>query len=103
MGPAQFIPSTWDLFDQRIEAALGVALANPWDPEHAILASSFYLSDLGAGTQAYSDEKNAACKYYSGKKCSAGTGASYGASVMAKAQNIQECMIDPILGKSNGC
>jgi hypothetical protein len=23
--------------------------------------------------------------------------------VMKKAQNIQECMIDPMLGKSNGC
>ncbi|HVU06789.1 MAG TPA: lytic murein transglycosylase [Candidatus Paceibacterota bacterium] len=103
MGPAQFIPSTWDLFDDRIEKALGVGIANPWDPEHAILASSLYLSDLGAGLQTYTAEKDAACKYYSGKKCSAGTGASYGASVMAKAENIQECMIDPILGKSSGC
>lgn len=103
MGPAQFIPSTWDLFDERIEKALKIPLANPWDPEHAILASALYLSDLGAGLQTYTAEKDAACKYYSGKKCSAGTGASYGASVMAKAENIQECMIDPILGKSNGC
>lgn len=103
MGPAQFIPSTWQLFDDRIEKDLGVALANPWDPQHAILASALYLSDLGAGLQTYTAEKNAACKYYSGKACSAGTGASYGASVMAKAANIQECMIDPILGKSSGC
>jgi membrane-bound lytic murein transglycosylase B len=103
MGPAQFIPSTWTMFDERIEKALGIGLANPWNPEHAILASAIYLSDLGAGTQMFSDEKNAACKYYSGKKCSAGTGATYGAQVMAKAANIQECMIDPILGRSNGC
>lgn len=103
MGPAQFIPSTWTLFDERIERALGVGLANPWNPEHAILASALYLSDLGAGLQTYSAERDAACRYYSGKKCSAGTGASYGTSVMKKAANIQECMIDPILGKSNGC
>ncbi len=103
MGPAQFIPSTWNMFDQRIERALGISRANPWDPEHAILASSLYLSDLGAGLQTFSAEKNAACKYYSGKSCSAVTGASYGNQVMAKAANIQECMIDPILGKSNGC
>ncbi len=103
MGPSQFIPSTWDIFDERIEKALGVSMANPWNPEHAILASSLYLSDLGAGLQTYSAERDAACRYYSGRKCSAGTGASYGTSVMAKAANIQECMIDPILGKSSGC
>jgi hypothetical protein len=103
MGPAQFIPSTWNMFDERIEKALGVGLANPWNPEHAILASALYLSDLGAGLQTYSAERDAACRYYSGKKCSSGTGASYGNSVMAKAANIQECMIDPILGKSAGC
>ncbi|HEU5114188.1 MAG TPA: lytic murein transglycosylase [Candidatus Paceibacterota bacterium] len=103
MGPAQFIPSTWDLFATRIEKALGASLANPWDPQHAIMASALYLSDLGAGLQTYSAERDAACRYYSGKKCSAGTGASYGSSVMNKAANIQECMIDPILGKSNGC
>ncbi len=103
MGPAQFIPSTWNMFDERIESALGVGLANPWNPEHAILASALYLADLGAGLQTYSAERDAACRYYSGKKCSAGTGASYGTQVMSKAANIQECMIDPILGKSNGC
>lgn len=103
MGPAQFIPSTWNIFAKRIKTMLGVGVANPWDPEHAILASALYLSDLGAGLQTYSAERDAACRYYSGKKCSAGTGASYGTSVMSKAANIQECMIDPILGKSNGC
>ncbi|MEK7596841.1 MAG: lytic murein transglycosylase [Patescibacteria group bacterium] len=103
MGPAQFISSTWNLFDRRIEKALGVSPANPWNPEHAILASALYLSDLGAGLQTFSAEKNAACRYYSGKSCSVGTGAAYGSQVMAKAANIQECMIDPILGKSSGC
>ncbi|MDE1874801.1 MAG: lytic murein transglycosylase [Patescibacteria group bacterium] len=103
MGPAQFIPSTWDLFASRIENDLGVGLANPWDPQQAILASALYLSDLGAGTETYADEQNAACKYYSGHACSYGVGAPYGQQVMAKAENIQECMIDPIEGKSNGC
>ncbi len=103
MGPAQFIPSTWTLFDERIEKALGVGTANPWIPEHAILASSMYLGDLGAGLQTYTAERDAACRYYSGKKCSAGTGATYGNQVMQKAANIQECMIDPIMGKGSGC
>jgi peptidoglycan hydrolase CwlO-like protein len=103
MGPAQFIPSTWKLFEKRIESAMG-GIANPWDPQHAILAGALYLKDLGASTQEYSAEKNAACRYYSGKKClQSSDGSGYGTSVMKKVQNIQECMIDPMLGKSNGC
>lgn len=104
MGPAQFIPSTWRLFESRVERALDITLANPWNPEHAFVASSLYLSDLGAKSQTYSAEWNAACRYYSGARCGLRTGStSYGNSVMKKAQNIQECMIDPIQGRSSGC
>ena len=103
MGPTQFIPSTWVLVQKRVEASIGSA-SNPWDPKHAILASAFYLKDRGGDGGAYSDEKNAACQYYSGRKCAQSSdGNTYGLSVMKKAQNIQECMIDPMLGKSNGC
>jgi len=104
MCPAQFIPSTWLLFEKRIKKALDISVPNPWDPEHAFVASSLYLSDLGAALQTYSGEWNAACRYYSGARCGIRTGSTtYGNSVMKKAQNIQECMIDPIQGKSNGC
>ena len=98
MGPAQFIPSTWKLFERRIAAATGVGMANPWNARDAFFASSLYLADLGAATGAFADEKNAACKYYSGRSCAAGPGATYGAQVMAKAANIQTTMIDPLQG-----
>src|SRR6185436_15453075 len=32
MGPAQFIPSTWKLFEGRLQTILGY-YANPWRPE----------------------------------------------------------------------
>jgi hypothetical protein len=100
MGPAQFIPSTWQLFKNRIAKNLGIAIPNPWEPLHAFMASSIYLSDLGAGLQEYTAERNAACKYYSGAKCGVRTGSTtYGNQVMARVQNIQENMIDPLLGK----
>jgi hypothetical protein len=100
MGPAQFIPSTWQLFKNRIAKNLGVAIPNPWEPLHAFMASSIYLSDLGAGLQEYTAERNAACRYYSGAKCGVRTGSTtYGNQVMARVQNIQENMIDPLLGK----
>jgi membrane-bound lytic murein transglycosylase B len=99
MGPAQFIASTWMLFDTRIASALSVGTPNPWNPEHAFVASSMYLTDLGAYAGSYTGEKNAACKYYSGRSCSASnTSNSYGAQVMSKADIIQRTMIDPLQG-----
>jgi peptidoglycan hydrolase CwlO-like protein len=92
MGPSQFIPSTWQLYTARIEAATGATTANPWDPRDAIMATALYLSDLGAGLQTYSAERNAACKYYSGRACDSKSppNASYGNSVVAKADSYQQ-------------
>lgn len=99
MGPSQFIPSTWQLFKDRIASIVGKLIPNPWEPKDAIIASSIYLGDLGAGSGSYSAEKNAACKYYSGKSCGQSKWASsYGNQVMAKTQNIQENMIDFLQG-----
>jgi membrane-bound lytic murein transglycosylase B len=84
MGPAQFIPSTWKIFQEKIRGILG-RHPNPWNPEDAFLASSLYLGDLGASNNTYSSELRAACKYYG----SGGSTCSYGRSVMALKANIQ--------------
>ncbi len=101
MGPSQFIPSTWELFKDKVGAALGVSgdQADPWNPEHAFMATAIYMSELGASSGAFSDEKNAACRYYSGSSCSSTRrppNMSYGVSVMNIAANIQTTMIDPL-------
>lgn len=103
MGPSQFIPSTWELFKSKIGSALGVSAdeANPWNPQHAIMATAIYMKDLGAGNGGYTAERNAACKYYSGSACTPGrkpANVFYGDQVLAKAQNIQLTMIDPLEG-----
>lgn len=92
MGPTQFIPSTWMLFDARLKAALGVPASNPWNAGHAIMATGLYLADVGATTQTYTAERNAACSYYSGRACPNTGGAidAYGNSVMAKATKYQQ-------------
>lgn len=89
MGPAQFIPSTWNIFKTRIANALNAGVADPWNAEHAFMASSMYLSDLGAVSGSYTAERNAACKYYSGKACGGATNTFYGDQVMAKVAAIQ--------------
>ncbi len=101
MGPAQFIASTWMLSSlrNRVIAALSNEHPNPWKPLDAFMAAGIYLSDLGAGSTSYSSQRNAACKYYSGRSCGYVTGnTSYGNSVMALADNIQQTMINPLLG-----
>ena len=92
MGPAQFIASTWQLFEDRLRTALGITdMPNPWNPSHAFMASAIYLGDLGASNGSPSSEKNAACKYYSGSACSKSRAiASYGANAMQQAMSIQQ-------------
>jgi peptidoglycan hydrolase CwlO-like protein len=94
MGPSQFIPSTWELFKDRIGAMIGVAgdAADPWSPQDAFVATGIYLSDLGASGGSFSAERNAACKYYSGASCQPGRKPSnvfYGDQVMQTADSIQ--------------
>lgn len=92
LGPSQFIPSTWILFAPRIKAVTGASTANPWDPRDAIMATAIYMKDLGAGGGTYTAERNAACKYYSGRSCDSRSPANYtyGDSVVAKATTFQK-------------
>ncbi len=89
MGPAQFIPSTWVLYEKRIAAATGDSVPSPWNPKDAFAASSVYLSDLGAGNRTYTAERTAALKYYAGSAWQKSANAFYGNQVMAKADMIQ--------------
>ncbi len=90
MGPAQFIPSTWILFESRIMKALGTTIANPWHARDAFTAAGLYLTDLGADPKSYTSERNAACRYFSGRRCAdLAWAASYGDQVMAKAEVLQ--------------
>ncbi len=93
MGPSQFIPSTWELFNNRIARAAGTSenSTDPWDPAHSFVATAIYLSDLGAVSGSYTSERNSACRYYSGRKCDNARPANtfYGNQVMKKAEEIQ--------------
>lgn len=95
MGPSQFIPATWVQYESRVASAVGVPLADPWNPRHAVMATAIYMQDLGASAGTYTAEREAACKYYSGKGCSAPNvrNAFYGDGVLAHKKTIQG-MID---------
>lgn len=90
MGPSQFIPVTWQSYEARIAQAAGVGVANPWNPEHAFIATSLYVRDLGAAAGGYTAERNAALQYYAGSNWNLPQNAFYGNSVMQHAATFQE-------------
>jgi membrane-bound lytic murein transglycosylase B len=91
MGPAQFIPSTWERIAPKAAAKLGIASADPWKPRDAFMASAVYLASLGADAKTYTAERNAACRYYSGRSCDSKRPANtfYGDQVANRASKIQ--------------
>lgn len=88
MGPAQFIPSTWVLYEAKISAQTGHTPPNPWSPEDAFMASAIYLGELGAHTQ--TGERIAAAKYFAGGSWNTALGRSYANQVLAKVENYQD-------------
>ncbi len=89
MGPTQFIPSTWRNYETRIAQAFGVPVADPWNPEHAIMATALFLQDLGANRGGYSAEREAAGRYYAGGNWQL-YGLGYAASVLKYAEGYQD-------------
>jgi membrane-bound lytic murein transglycosylase B len=94
MGPAQFIPSTWSNYIERLKNMLGKQ-PDPWNPRDAFIASATFLADLGAAKRGYSAEHEAAARYYAGGNWQT-LGQGYASSVLNHAQTIQTTMIDPI-------
>jgi membrane-bound lytic murein transglycosylase B len=99
MGPAQFIPSTWMLYQARIAKASGQNPPNPWDPRTATFATAIYMSDLGADTQTPAAEREAALRYLAGSHWQNPAYAFYGEAVMNYTQQYQQ-NIDILVGTS---
>ena len=89
MGPAQFIPSTWQLYAKRIEKATGHSVANPWDNLDAFTAIAIYMADLGATDHSAAAEREAALRYYAGSGWANPAYAFYGDSVMGFTAQFQ--------------
>ena len=92
MGPAQFIPSTWMSYKNRIAKLAGhqYTPANPWDNLDAFTAIALYMTDLGAATQKPSAERTAALKYFAGGYYKNPAFAPYGDNVMKFAKDFQQ-------------
>lgn len=66
MGPAQFLPSTWLLFEDQVANLTGHNPPDPWRVEDAFTAAALYLADAGAKAKTRNAELRAAKAYISG-------------------------------------
>lgn len=90
MGPAQFIPTTWQLFKKRVSTITSNNPASPWDPKDAFIAAALLLKDNGAKAGNYDAEWIAAMKYLAGSNWNKKAYRFYGDDVMAIATKYQE-------------
>jgi membrane-bound lytic murein transglycosylase B len=95
MGPAQFIPSTWNLFTGQLQSLLGRA-PDPWSVNDSFTAAGLYLSQLGASAQTAASESKAASRYYGGSS-------SYASSVMYRTNCIQSFITSGSFTYDSGC
>ncbi|MBP9695338.1 MAG: lytic murein transglycosylase [Candidatus Magasanikbacteria bacterium] len=91
MGPAQFIPSTWMGYKDKVTAITGKAQADPWDIRDAFIAAALLLKNNGADSTKDGQWK-AAMRYFSG-----GTNPAYrfyGDNVLATTAKYEQDIKD---------
>ena len=89
MGPAQFIPSTWMAYRDRVAKITGNNPPSPWNNLDAFIAAAIKLTDAGAGTRIYQNEWKAAMIYFAGSNWNKPSLRFYGDDVMAIAERFQ--------------
>lgn len=90
MGPAQFMPVTWQLYKARVSKITGSNPPSPWEPKDAFVAAALLLDDNGAVAGNYNAEWKAAMKYLAGANWNKSAYRFYGDDVMAIAKKYQD-------------
>ncbi len=93
MGPAQFIPTTWLLYADRVAELTGHNPPNPWNIEDAFTASALFLADAGAASKTTAGEIRAAKTYLSGSpSCTRYVCNSYANRIISLARDIERIL-----------
>lgn len=91
LGPAQFLPSTWLGYEDRVADLTGHRPPNPWNIEDAFMAAAIKLSNSGAGQNTRTGEISAAKAYISGNaNCTSSICNYYANAALNKAAIIEQ-------------
>ncbi|MBI2035850.1 MAG: hypothetical protein HYT12_04205 [Candidatus Liptonbacteria bacterium] len=96
MGPAQFMPLTWELYQEKVGDITGGNPPSPFNNLDAFTATAVYLSDGLKGCKTiystiFSQENCAAAKYYAGGNWRAYTALGrYGYRVAERSASFEE-------------
>jgi membrane-bound lytic murein transglycosylase B len=89
MGPAQFLPSTWMGYRDRVAKITGNNPPSPWNILDSFIAAALLLAENGADSRTYNAEWKAAMIYFAGGNWNKDSLRFYGDDVMAIAQRFQ--------------
>ncbi len=87
MGPAQFIPTTWKIFEAQISAMTGNNPPSPWNHSDAFMATALYLKKYGADN---GYEKKSAAIYYCGTNWQRYACSYYASRVIETTKKFQQ-------------
>lgn len=100
MGPAQFMPLTWDGISKRVSSIIGISYPSPFENKAAFAASAVLLRDNQNRCQTAFTKKSdlwscSAAKYYgglslSGTKLRNSMNYGYGAAVLTRALQFEK-------------
>lgn len=91
MGPAQFLPTTWLLYEEEVARLVGRRPPNPWNIEDAFMAAAVKLATAGAINKNFEGESRAAKVYLSGNpNCTKRICSYYVDLVLSKAEELDK-------------